>query len=93
MKKLRAHVVIQGLVQGVFFRATTMERARVEGLTGWVRNTRGGSVEAVFEGEEGPVKDIVRWCGKGPLAAKVEQVDVSYEEFQGEFTDFTMLRD
>ena len=92
MKKLRAHVVIHGLVQGVFFRATTVDRARSEGLTGWVRNTQGGSVEAVFEGNEGPVKDIIRWCEKGPLAAKVEQVDVSFEEFQGEFTDFTIVR-
>ncbi len=52
MANIRKHVIIKGRVQGVWFRATTQEHALSCGLTGWVKNTRDGNVEAVFEGEE-----------------------------------------
>ncbi len=85
---VRAHVVIHGLVQGVFFRATTREKAREHGVTGWVRNLPDGSVEALFEGEKDAVESLIRWCHEGPLGARVEKVEVEWQDYRGEFTDF-----
>ncbi len=89
---MRAHVWISGRVQGVFFRAHTKEVAEKLGLTGWVRNLPDGRVEAVFEGEEEAVKEAIEWCKRGPPLAKVERVEVRYEEPTGEFKDFRIIR-
>lgn len=89
-KKVRAHVFISGRVQGVFFRANTKRVADELGVKGWVRNLPDGRVEAVFEGEEDAVKKIVEWCHRGPPAARVDRVEVKYEEYKGEFEDFTI---
>ena len=62
-----------GRVQGVFFRASCVERARALGLGGWVRNTLDGGVEAEFEGESDAVDAIVAWCAEGPPFARVER--------------------
>ena len=73
--KVRAHAIIFGRVQGVFFRMETQSAAeRIGGISGWVRNKRDGSVEAVFEGNETQVASIVEWCRKGPPRARVEKV-------------------
>lgn len=93
MKKVRAHVVVEGFVQGVFFRANTAETARARGVKGWVRNNYDGTVEAVLEGEEGAVKDVVEWCRKGPPGARVERVDADWEDANGEFDDFKIRYD
>lgn len=79
----RVHVLISGKVQGVFYRANTREQARRRGVSGWVRNLRDGRVEAVFEGEEGAVEDMVEWCRAGPPSARVEDVEVEWEEPRG----------
>jgi acylphosphatase len=71
-------------VQGVFFRAETRERAASLELAGWVRNNADGSVEAVFEGERERVESIVEWCRRGPAHAQVENVDVVWEEPEGD---------
>lgn len=84
----RAHVLISGKVQGVFFREDTIKEARELGLTGWVKNT-GDKVEAVFEGEENRIKEMLLWCNKGPRLARVDNVEVKYEAPTGEFKDFT----
>jgi len=84
MKK-RARLTITGLVQGVSYRAATVEAARRHGLSGWVRNNPNGSVEAVVEGDEEAVKRT------GPPLARVEGVAVSWEPFKNEFDDFTAL--
>jgi len=86
--KARAHIYIIGKVQGVFFRARTMERAVRLGVTGWVRNLPDERVEAVFEGEEEPVKAIVEFCKKGPRNAVVTKFDLTWEPFLGDFKDF-----
>jgi acylphosphatase len=86
--KTRAHVYISGRVQGVFFRACTRDEAKRLGLTGWVRNTADGRVEAVFEGEESAVDAMVSWCHKGSQYSRVEDVEVRREEYRGEFSDF-----
>ena len=70
----RRRVVIHGRVQGVFFRGSTVERARQVGVSGWVRNRRDGTVEAVFEGSEAQVEEMVRYCHEGPSWARVERV-------------------
>jgi acylphosphatase len=80
----RARVRVHGLVQGVFFRAETRNRARSLGVGGWARNLPDGSVEAVFEGEDERVDAMVRWCRRGPRGAQVEDVDVRWEEAVGE---------
>jgi len=86
--KVRAHLFISGLVQGVFFRANTADRARRLGVKGWVRNLPDGRVEAVFEGEKEAVEKLIEWCRIGPPGAIVEKVEVKWEEYKGEFKDF-----
>ena len=82
--RTRAHVYVSGKVQGVYFRATTRDRAREVGLDGWVRNLDDGRVEAVFEGREGEVEQLVEFCHEGSDAARVDDVEVTYEDPQGE---------
>jgi len=86
--KVRAHAVISGRVQGVFFRMETKYAADEVGVFGWVRNKRDGTVEAVFEGSEKSVMSILKWCKKGPPIAKVTNVDVTWEDYKGEFNSF-----
>ncbi len=74
-KSVRA--VITGTVQGVWFRAWTIEQATQRGLDGWVRNRRDGSVEAVFSGPAASVEDMIQACHRGPSAAEVREVAVS----------------
>jgi acylphosphatase len=71
-------------VQGVFFRSETRQRAASLGLAGWVRNLRDGSVEAVFEGDRERVESMVEWSRRGPSGAHVKDVDVAWEEPQGD---------
>ena len=85
---LRAHVIIQGLVQGVFFRASARDKAIQLGVRGWVRNLPDGGVEAVFEGEKKKVEEIVGWCYKGPTGARVIKVDLVWEPYKGDLKQF-----
>jgi len=78
--KKRLHLFIAGRVQGVFFRAYTQSKAHELGLSGWVRNTADGRVEAVFEGEEERLEPMISWCREGPAAAKVEKVEMFWEK-------------
>ncbi len=79
----RAHVLVSGRVQGVFFRHLTREEARKLGLAGWVRNTEDGKVEAVFEGPKEAVDHMVAWCREGPEWAVVEGIEVRSEDPEG----------
>ncbi|MDH7518120.1 MAG: acylphosphatase [Candidatus Thermoplasmatota archaeon] len=89
--KIRAHVVISGRVQGVFFRANTKQKADQLGLAGWVRNTSDGKVEALFEGEEKFVQEMINWCHRGPSSARVDDVEVKKENILScEFNDFSI---
>lgn len=74
-------MLVTGRVQGVGFRAATLARARSEdpSLAGFVRNLKDGRVEAVFQGEEGPVLVLVSWCTLGPAHAGVERLEVIEE--------------
>lgn len=85
---VRAHILISGRVQGVFFRSTMKEVADELGLKGWVRNLPDGRVEAVVEGPRDKVEELIRWCHRGPPLARVKEVAVRWQEYKGEFKDF-----
>jgi len=87
--KSRAHIVISGSVQGVFFRSSLRNQARVRGLTGWVKNMKSGQVEALIEGDRDRIKDLIEYCKEGPPGASVGDVTVKWEE--GESDNFTMF--
>lgn len=89
--KRRVHVLIFGKVQGVSFRYHTYELAKKLGITGWVRNTSDGKVEAVFEGDRDKIEKILEFCKRGPSLARVEKVEVKEEKFKGEFKDFKIV--
>jgi acylphosphatase len=76
----RAHVFVSGRVQGVSFRDATRSQAGQLGLSGWVRNTQDGQVEAVFEGDPDTVQQMTEWCKSGPSSADVEDVFVENEQ-------------
>jgi acylphosphatase len=90
--KTQVHVVISGRVQGVWFRAGTKEKADELGLTGWVKNMSTGDVEAVFEGDEPAVREMLVWCRRGPPLAKVTAVKETQNQYSGAFPDFSVLR-
>jgi acylphosphatase len=89
-QKIRARVVVRGRVQGVFYRYTTREVAHRLGVFGWVRNRPDGRVEAVFEGERDRVEKMIEWCHEGPPGAYVQDVDIHWEEYSGEFGQFSI---
>ncbi len=86
--KARCHVIVSGRVQGVCFRTETKRVAEGYGVSGWVRNNRNGTVEAVFEGEKSEVASAVEWCKRGPLNSKVSGIDIDEENYTGEFERF-----
>ncbi len=90
MEKVKAHVFIEGRVQGVFFRANTREEASLLGLTGWVKNCWDGRVEAVFEGEREKVERVISLCKKGPPGALVKDVEINWEQATGEYDTFSI---
>lgn len=75
-----AKIIVHGLVQGVFFRARTVQEARKRKLSGFVRNLTNGNVEAWIQGDEVMVKQLIDWCRSGPSNARVDSVDVSWQE-------------
>jgi acylphosphatase len=83
-------VLVNGRVQGVFFRQTTKQQAQSHGVRGWVKNLSDGSVEAVFEGEENAVKALVDFARKGPRGAVVTDFSMDWQAFTGEFEDFNI---
>jgi acylphosphatase len=89
--KTRAHVLVSGRVQGVFFRSETRREARKHGVNGWVRNLPDDRVEAVFEGEEENVKKLLEFCRRGPPGTKVTNTQVTWESYSGEFRDFEIV--
>jgi len=79
---------VGGRVQGVFFRSETQHEANRRNVSGWVRNTVDGRVEAVFEGEKKDVEELIDFCRRGPPGARVTKVDVRWENYTGEFRGF-----
>ena len=90
-KDERAHVFIEGRVQGINYRWWTKKTADNLGLTGWVRNLTDGRVEAVFEGPKTNVSEMIKKCKSGPMLAGVKHIDVSWEKATGEFKGFEIF--
>ncbi len=88
----RADVVVMGLVQGVFYRASAQQEAMRLGLVGEVRNLPDGSVEIIAEGPKETVEELIAWCRRGPPAARVEHVRVRWSAARGEFRTFMVTR-
>lgn len=91
MSKVRAHLIISGRVQGVFFRAETCKQAAALGLTGWVRNKPDRTVEVVVEGSRRDVEKLIAWCRQGPPVGEVSGVTVAWEDYTGEFEKFIII--
>jgi acylphosphatase len=92
-EKIRAHIFVSGKVQGVWFREKTQRKAQELGVNGWVKNLLDGRVEAVFEGDRPQVEEMVKWAKKGPFWAKVNDLELTWEEYKGEFKGFEIKYD
>jgi acylphosphatase len=82
-EQVRRRVVVEGHVQGVFFRDSARREATRRGVAGWVCNRGDGAVEAVFEGQPDAVDALVEFCRSGPRGAAVEDVSVVEEPVEG----------
>lgn len=91
MAQKRIQLIVRGRVQGVYFRAAAQREARRLGVTGWVRNRNDGSVEMVAEGDEDAVKELASWANHGPSAARVDNVDIRWRGYTGEFYEFQIV--
>lgn len=80
--------MVEGKVQGVFFRSDTCDQAAKLNVTGWVMNLPDGRLEAIFEGDKENVEKIINWCRHGPPNAYVSKVGIRWENYTGEFKDF-----
>ncbi len=89
-KNIRVHLLIEGRVQGVFFRAYARDQAVQLKLTGWVRNTADGRVEVVVEGNQNKVESFVNWCRTGPPSSRVTDMKVEKQECVGEIKVFSV---
>jgi acylphosphatase len=87
-ENVRAHLTISGRVQGVCYRMETKFAADRIGVSGWVRNRTDGRVEALLEGSREQVKELIEWCRTGPPAARVHDVEISWDQFRNEFQSF-----
>jgi acylphosphatase len=91
MTNIRIRLIIGGRVQGVWFRDSTRSEANRLGVSGWVKNRPDGQVEALLEGPEDRVKQLVAWCHHGPSNAKVSNVDETPEAWQGTYDSFEVV--
>lgn len=90
--KVRAHILVEGEVQGVGFRAGAWSVAQRLRVAGSVRNLADGRVEVIIEGDRDRVENMVRWCNRGPSNAYVRNVEVEWLPYKGEFEGFQIER-
>ena len=90
MDTIRVAIRIEGVVQGVYYRYATQQRAEALGVNGWVRNRADGSVDCLVEGERAAVEALIRWCHQGPPGARVEKVTTQEEEYKGDLKGFSI---
>ncbi len=86
--KVRAHVFLTGVVQGVSFRSSTRAQARLRNVTGWVRNLPDGRVESVMEGEKDDVESLIESCRRGPEGSRVDDARIAWEKPRGAYREF-----
>ena len=87
----RVHLIISGDVHGVGFRAWIKQEADALDIVGWVKNREDQTVEVVAEGEEQNLKTLIERCGKGPDVAWVEDVQIDWQDYGDEFSDFEVV--
>ena len=88
---VRAHLYIEGNVQGVFFRRSARSKADELGVVGLIRNRKDGSVEAIAQGPKGKVDVFIKWCKKGPPFSKVEKVEIEWKKNLEDFEEFEIV--
>ena len=91
MENIRVRLIIEGRVQGVWFRDSTRREAETLRVRGWVKNRPDGAVELLAEGAAEDVKKLVAWCHKGPSQARVLRVNEEEEPWRGEFEAFNIV--
>lgn len=91
MTDIRVRLIIEGRVQGVWFRDSTRRKARELGVRGWVKNRYDGGVELLAEGPEEDVNELIAWCHQGPPSARVDRVEKTGEEWKDEFDSFDIV--
>lgn len=89
----QVHIFITGSVQGVGFRFFIKSHARQFSIVGWAANTEDGKVEAVLQGSEENIIDLIEKCKKGPFLAEVKNIDVKWEDVVERYGDFQLVRD
>lgn len=87
-QNVRAHLIITGLVQGVYYRVSARKEALALGLTGWIKNRPDGAVEAAIEGNREKAVKFIDWCRQGPPKSQVSDVQLEWEDYKGEYQDF-----
>ncbi len=87
----RLHIIVGGRVQGVWFRASTKDKARELGLSGKVWNRSDGRVEILAEGPENALLLLQKWCRVGPKAARVDELESEWSDFTGAFAGFAIV--
>jgi acylphosphatase len=92
VENTQVRLQICGRVQGVYFRASTVQQAQALGLTGWVMNCTDGSVAVVAQGSRARLEKLISWCRQGPPGAKVGDVSVEWSQAQDYFRGFTIKR-
>jgi len=91
MKQQCIRVLVSGKVQGVFFRQALKVVAKKNNVSGWVRNLKDKRVEAVLEGDSKSINSVIEWIRIGPANSRVDDIEVSNEEFKNEFSMFDVL--
>jgi len=91
MKQQCVHLLVSGKVQGVFFRQSLKVVAKNNNVLGWVRNLKDGRVEAILEGDNKSINSVIEWTRIGPANSRVDDIEVSNEEFKNEFSTFDVL--
>ena len=91
MKQQRVHLLVSGRVQGFFFRQALKVIAKKNNILGWVRNLADKRVEAILEGDSKSVKSVIEWIKIGPANSRVDDIEISNEEFKNEFSAFEVL--
>ena len=88
---ITVHLIISGKVQGVYFRKHTQDISLQNNVYGWVKNLLNGNVECVLEGLKSNIDKVMIWCHQGPPNSRVDNVEIKYEEFTGDFNEFKII--
>ena len=91
MENVRVHLVVEGRVQGVWYRDSTRIKASELEIKGWVKNRRDGNVEIVAEGPEVNIRKFIEWCHEGPPYAVVTKITESPGDYRNEFDSFNIV--